>query len=344
MIIIYTFLVAFLGTVMTTPVMRWLALRCKIMDSPGFRKVHRKPIPYLGGVAIFIGFSTASLLFNTDPQVTAIIIGALAVVILGVVDDARPLRASIKLLGQIAIASATYFSGVSIEYLTHPFGGVIQLGWMDFPLTLIWIVSMMNTVNLIDGLDGLAAGVSAISAMVITIIAVQTGHWSAAVLSVALAGSALGFLRYNFAPASIFMGDAGSMFLGYTLATATIIGVLKSVFTISIAIPIIVLAIPIFDTAFAIVRRLRKGQPIFSPDKEHFHHQLLDAGLSAKQAVILIYAVSFGLGLLSIMLGFFEGISAIIFLILTALIMVGTVIYFKRRACRIRPLVDLISE
>jgi len=342
--IVYSFLVAFLVSVLTTPAMRWIALKYGIVDQPGHRKVHRKPIAYLGGVAIFLGFFVSMVMFGTDSQVTTILIGALAVVVLGVIDDIYMMPATIKLGGQIAIAVGTYMGGVSISYLTHPFGGIVQMGWLEFPITVLWIVSMMNTVNLIDGLDGLAGGVSAISAMAVTIIAVQTGQWPAAVLSVAMVGAALGFLKYNFAPASIFMGDAGSMFLGYVLAAVTIIGVLKSVFTISVAVPIIALAIPIFDTAFAIVRRLRNGQPVFSPDKEHFHHQLLAAGLSAKQAVILIYTASFLLGLAAIALGFFEGISAIIFLIVTAVIMIGTVRYFRYRVSRIRPLVNLISE
>ena len=344
MAIIYSFLVAFLVSVLATPVMRWIALRFKIMDRPGFRKVHCKPVPYLGGVAIFLGFFASAAMFSSDPQIMAILVGAFAVLVLGVLDDIFTLPATVKLAGQIAIAIGTYMAGVSIGYLTHPFGGVLVLGWLECPITVLWFVSMMNTVNLIDGLDGLAAGVSAISAMVITVIALQTGQWPAAVLSVALVGSSLAFLRYNFAPASIFMGDAGSMFLGYVLAATTIIGVLKSVFTISIAVPIIALAIPIFDTAFAIVRRLRKGQPIFSPDKEHFHHQLLAAGLSPKQAVILIYTATFLLGLIAIALGFFEGVAAIIFLMVTAVVMIGTVRYFRCRANRIRPLVDLISE
>jgi len=342
--IVYSFLLAFGTSLLLTPAMRWLALRVGIMDRPGIRKVHRKPVPYLGGVAIFIGFALASLSLSSDPQVIAIVVGAACVVVLGVIDDAIAMPAVFKLVGQIAIACGTYWAGVSISHVTHPFGGVVYLGGWDFPVTVMWIVSMMNTVNLMDGLDGLAAGVGAISAMAITIIAVQTGLWPAAIISVALAGSSLAFLRYNFTPASIFMGDAGSMFLGYALATATMIGVLKSAFTISIAIPILALAVPIFDTVFAIIRRLRRGQPVFSPDKEHFHHQLMSAGLSPKQAVILIYAASFCLGVTAVALGFFEGMDAVIFLVVTTIVMVITVRYFRRNARKIRQVVEMISD
>ncbi|NBV41551.1 undecaprenyl/decaprenyl-phosphate alpha-N-acetylglucosaminyl 1-phosphate transferase [bacterium] len=346
MSILLAFVLSFFVALILTPIMRIVAVKTGIMDRPDARKVHRKPVPYLGGVAIFGGFFAAGFLARPDlhSSVLTIMLGAFLVLVLGVADDAFNMRASLKLFGQLSIATVTYLMGVSIPYITHPFGGVVYTGILEYPLTVVWIVSMMNTVNLIDGLDGLAGGICAISGMFITIIALQTGQWPAAMLSMGIVGGALGFLRYNFSPASIFMGDAGSMFLGYALATATMIGVLKSAFTISIAIPILVLAIPIFDTAFAIIRRLRAGKPIFSPDKFHFHHQLLAAGLSPKEAVILVYAASFLLGLVALLLGYLEGITAVSLLFVTGVVVFGILRYFKTNLDRIRALVFLIHS
>lgn len=344
MTLFYAFIVALLIAILTTPLMRWIACRYSILDRPGGRKVHRKSIPYLGGGGIFIGFVVAVFLFCDSPSSVLILVGASATTLLGVIDDVTIMSSKVKLLGQIVIALGTCIGGISIDYLTSPFGGTIYLGVFSWPITILWIISLMNVVNLIDGLDGLAGGVSAISAVMIAIVSVQTGQWSAAIVAIALAGASLGFLRFNFPPATIFMGDAGSMLLGYVLSVVTIVGVLKSEFVISMGIPIIALAVPILDTTFAIIRRLKKGQSIMSPDKEHFHHQLLDAGLNVKQAVILIYACTFMLGLAAIIVGYLDGVAALGFVLSVTIIATGIFKYLKRRSKHIRTLVRMISD
>ncbi len=342
--VIVSFLTALIVTMVITPWMRRLAVWTGIVDRPDFRKVHRQPVPYLGGLAIFAGVAVSLVVTGVDRQTVIALVGSCAVVGLGAIDDAIAMRASIKLLGQLVIATATVGFGISVSMITDPFGGVIQLGWLGFPIAVIWIVGMMNMVNLIDGLDGLAGGVSAISAVSIAIIAMQTGQTQAGLIGVAVAGSAVGFLRYNFSPATIFMGDAGSMFLGYMLAVSALIGVMQSAFTISLAIPIIALAVPIFDTVFAIVRRARRGQPVFSPDKEHFHHQLMAAGLNPKQAVILIYFATGLLGVLAIFLGFLNGLWALGFVVFSICLIVAVLVLFRLNPSWIRIVVQSILD
>jgi len=189
-----------------------------------------------------------------------------------------------------------------IEWLTNPFGEMLYVDYFSVPLTILWVVGLTNTVNLIDGLDGLAAGVSTIASITILLVALQQNFWTVAILTAALAGAALGFLQHNFNPAKIFMGDTGSMFLGYMLAAVSIMGTVKSAATIALFVPIVALGLPIMDTAFAIIRRYMSGRPIFKPDKGHLHHRLLEMGLTQKQAVLLMYVISGCLGLSAIAL------------------------------------------
>ena len=225
------------------------------------------------------------------------------IVALGLVDDYKNLPAKIKLLGQICAAAVLVWGfDVRIDFVTDPFGDYIYLEWFAIPATMFWLVGLTNTVNLIDGLDGLAAGVAAIASFTILLIALEQNFILVAVMTAALAGAAVGFLKYNFNPAEIFMGDTGSMFLGFMLAGISVTGAVKSVATIALVVPIFALGLPILDTTFAIVRRLRGGVPIFKPDKGHLHHRLLGVGFTQRQAVLLMYVISALFGLSAIAL------------------------------------------
>ncbi|MPM87207.1 putative undecaprenyl-phosphate N-acetylglucosaminyl 1-phosphate transferase [bioreactor metagenome] len=216
------------------------------------------------------------------------------------------------MLGQIVAASVLILFGIQIEWLNNPFGGYFYLDYLSIPITIFWVVSFTNVVNLMDGLDGLAAGVSAIASVTIILVALQEGYYTVAVMTAALAGGIIGFIRYNFNPATIFMGDTGSMFIGYILAAISILGAVKSATTIALIVPAIALGLPIMDTAFAIIRRHLNGKPIFKPDKGHFHHRLLAMGLTQRQAVMLMYLISAGLGLSAILLTEIDGIYAVL--------------------------------
>jgi UDP-GlcNAc:undecaprenyl-phosphate/decaprenyl-phosphate GlcNAc-1-phosphate transferase len=274
----------------------------------------------MGGLAIYLAFIVAVLAsLHVNHEILGLLLGATVILIVGITDDLRQLSPKVKLLGQIAAAMVLVMFNVRIEWLTNPFGDMIYLDYFSIPLTILWVVSLTNTVNLIDGLDGLAAGVSTIAAVTILMVALQQNLWVVAILTAALAGSALGFLQHNFNPAKIFMGDTGSMFLGYTLAAISILGTVKSAATIALVVPIVALGLPIMDTAFAIIRRYSSGRPIFKPDKGHLHHRLLEMGLSQKQAVLLMYVISCCLGLSAIALTEVnKGYGAVIILLLLA--------------------------
>lgn len=275
------------------PHVRNWAIQFGAMDKPEARKVHKSPIPRMGGLAIYIGFVSAVLFsMRVSSEVVGILLGATLIVALGIADDVYQLEAKVKLLGQIIAALIPIMFGVQILWINNPFGGYLYLEWIAIPFTLLWIVSLTNVVNLIDGLDGLAAGVSIIAGITIFTVALKQGFYPAAVLAAALIGATIGFIKYNFNPAIIFMGDTGSMFLGYMLATISIYGAVKTATTIALIVPAIALGLPILDTAFAILRRYNNGRPIFQPDKGHFHHRLLAMGFSQKQAVLLMYCIS----------------------------------------------------
>lgn len=263
--------------------------------------MHTEPKPYLGGLAIFAAFAVAVLAGGglKEPKVAGILLGGAMIVLLGVVDDRFRLSPKVKLAGQIVAAAVlVYGFGVHIERIYSPLGNrYVDFGLFSGPLTIFWIVAFTNVVNLIDGLDGLAAGISSIAALTLLLVSMKQDLPGAIVLTAALAGAAIGFLRYNFNPAKIFMGDAGAMFLGYTLAAVSVHGVLKTTATIGIIVPVLALALPIFDTAFAIVRRLATGRSIGEADRDHLHHRLLRLGLSHRNTVLVMWAISASLGL-----------------------------------------------
>jgi UDP-GlcNAc:undecaprenyl-phosphate GlcNAc-1-phosphate transferase len=299
-----------------TPYVKKLAFRLGAVDKPNARKVHHTIMARLGGLAIYLGFMAGAITcMQLTKDVVGILVGGTIITLVGIADDIFQLTAKAKLLGQIVAALVLVGFGVRIEWLNNPFGGYFYLDYLSIPFTVFWVVSFTNVVNLMDGLDGLAAGVSAIASVTIILVALQQGLYPVAVITAALAGATLGFVRYNFNPATIFMGDTGSLFLGYMLAAISIYGAVKSAATIALIVPAIALGLPIMDTAFAIARRYLNGKPIFQPDKGHIHHRLLAMGFSQRQAVIFMYLISAGLCLSAVLLTEMEGIYAVILLI-----------------------------
>ncbi len=277
-----------------TPPVRVLAHKLKAIDVPADdRRMHKKPIPRMGGLAIFVAFAVTSLIFaDINREMMGILAGAIVIVVLGMLDDIYRLNAWIKLIVQIAAAVIPVVSGVTIEFI-NLFGNYITFNTIEASIiTVIWIVAVTNAVNLIDGLDGLACGVSTISAFSIMFFALLQLNFGVALLVAILAGSCLGFLPYNRNPAVIFMGDTGALFLGYTLSAISVMGLFKFDAFISFWIPFLIFALPLADTIFATLRRIIHRQSIFSPDRGHFHHKLIDIGFTQKQAVSVLYSVS----------------------------------------------------
>ena len=322
-------LCAFAVSFLMCPLVKSFAYKIGAIDVPkDSRRMHKKPVPRLGGLAIFLGFMVSILLFvHIDHQMKGILLGAVIIVVLGVVDDMTPLRAKFKFLVQICAALVAVYHGVVIEILTNPnvFSDAPYwlLGWMKYPVTVLWIVGVTNAVNLIDGLDGLANGVSAISAATVLVIALITSDAQVAVVMAALVGACVGFLPYNLNPAKMFMGDTGATFLGFILSTMSIQGLFKFYAVISFAVPFLILGLPIFDTAFAMIRRMAHGQSPMHADRGHIHHRLIDMGLNQKQAVATLYVISGILGLSAVVLT--TGGEAKAMLLLIALCVVAVV-------------------
>ena len=317
-------LVAFVVSIALTPFVKRLAVKVGAVDVPGeARRVHDHPIPRMGGLAIFLGFLVSMLLFvDITQEVRGILIGSIIIVITGVIDDIVSLRAWTKFLIQILAAVIAVLHGVVINVVSNPnvFSNqeAIVLGWVAIPLTVLWIVGITNAVNLIDGLDGLACGVSTISAISMLVIALLVSESDVALVMAALVGACLGFMPYNKNPAKMFMGDTGSTFLGYILATISIQGLFKYYAIVSFAVPFLILGLPMFDTLFAIIRRLAHGQNPMAPDRGHIHHRLIDMGLNQKQAVAALYVISSILGLSAVMLTSSGAIKAMLFLMALA--------------------------
>ncbi len=290
-------IIACLITFIMTPLVIRIAHRFGAVDVPkDDRRMHKKPMPLWGGIAIFTGFFVSMFLFSNiaTGKLIGLFIASVVVLITGMIDDVKPLGAKGKLLMQIVAAIILVKSGFEINYFTNFFGGseVIYLQSFALPISVIWIVGVTNTVNLIDGLDGLAAGISAIAAVTLSYIAILNLRYDAAMIMLILAGSSIGFLPYNFNPAKIFMGDAGALFLGLVLAAISVDGALKGATALTVVVPILALGVPIFDTAFAILRRLINKRPIMEADKGHLHHRLMGMGLGQKKTVLSMYLIS----------------------------------------------------
>ena len=295
-----------LSYLMLPPVKRFAEMLGAV-DLPNERRINKVPIPRMGGLAIFLGFTISVLLFgDLSNKVTGILLGAVIIAVLGAVDDIVSLRPWAKLIGQLAAALVAIRFGVVFDAISNPnfFSETtfIEIGWLSVPLTVFWIVACTNAVNLIDGLDGLAVGVSAISSLTMLVVSLIVSEPMVSVLLAALTGACLGFMPYNLNPAKIFMGDVGSQFLGFVLSTASIVGLFKFHAIITFLVPLMALAVPLADTAFAFFRRILRGQSPFHADKGHFHHRLLAMGMSQKQVVAVLYGISAVLGLIAVLL------------------------------------------
>ncbi|MCU0547718.1 MAG: undecaprenyl/decaprenyl-phosphate alpha-N-acetylglucosaminyl 1-phosphate transferase [Leptolyngbya sp. Prado105] len=307
------FLISFLVVIVTTPIINRYGRRIGLVDTPNHRKVHQRPMVRLGGVAMFIGVVIAmfvawgmggfdALKPGKESEVLGVAIGGIAFFLIGLADDLFNLSPKTRLVLQTVVSGLVWQSGVQIDFLTNPIAGLglsALPDWLSLPITVVWLVGMANAINWIDGLDGLAAGVSGIAAFVMFWTCLFMGQPHAALFAAALAGATFGFLRYNFNPAQIFMGDGGAYFIGFTLAGVSVIGLVKSVTTVAVLLPYVILAVPILDMSAVILDRLRRGKSPFVADKRHLHHRLLKAGLSQRLAVLFIYSLTLWAGSLA---------------------------------------------
>lgn len=330
--LILTFVVAFAFSFAATPIAYRLAFKIGAVDVPkDSRRMHKKPTPRIGGVAIVFGFLVAICCFGRmTRELTAILVGAAIIFVMGIVDDCKNLDAKLKFLIQIVAALVVMIGGnIRITVFTNPniFSDnpyLVLPWWLSGFATIIWIVFITNAVNFIDGLDGLAAGVSAIMSVSLVFIALRVGEYWVAVVGLALMGACFGFLPFNFNPAKIFMGDSGSTFLGFILASLSIQGVFKSYAIISFAVPLLILGLPLFDAMFAMIRRIYHGKSPMSADRGHLHHRLIDMGFSQKQTVFILYAISGILGITAVLLAEYGSMRALILLITVLVFIVAT--------------------
>lgn len=330
--LIFAFIVSFVFTFATTPLVRRLAFKigAGAVDIPkDARRMHKKPTPRIGGIAIVFGFTVATLCFATPSrQLFGTLAGAMIIAVMGFIDDCKNLPAKLKFVVQIVAALVVIFVGdIKIDVFTNPnllsdnpYWVLPQ--WLSVGITMIWIVFITNAVNFIDGLDGLAAGVSAIMSVSLVFISIRVGEYPIALFGMALMGSCFGFLPFNFNPAKIFMGDTGSNFLGFMLATLSIQGVFKSYAVISFAVPLLILGLPLFDASFAMIRRILRGQSPMVADRGHLHHRLVDMGFSQKQTVFILYAVSGVLGITAVLLAE-SGVLRALLLVICVLILLS---------------------
>ena len=290
--VLYGALLALVVVVLLTPAVGGMARLLGVVDQPERRRLNRNPIPRLGGLALFFGFVVPALAFlPVEREIRGLLLGAAVATTIGAVDDFRGLLWWQKLGGMLLAAAIPCAFGIWIDRFTFPFVGIHELPvWIGVPATIIWIVALMNMVNFLDGLDGLAAGVCSIAGGTFAVIALSLGKPNAAIVSAIVCGATLGFLRHNFYPARIFMGDSGALLLGFLLATVAIQGLLKTAATVALFFPLFVLAVPILDTSFVIARRIKHGQKLYAPDQAHLHHRFLRRGFSQRRAVVTMYA------------------------------------------------------
>ena len=348
-LVVFVFGISLCFSYLLTPLMRNIALKKGILSKPGKRMVHARSIPYLGGLAIYFAFIiTMLVLFYTNQQFSieslqrlkGLIIGGTLIMLLGLWDDIKNIKPMTKLIGQIAIALLMFTYGFRIEVITNPLSnGEIHIPlFLSILITLTWIVGLINAINLIDGLDGLAAGVTVIVSGALLFIALFLGNYITVFLLAILAGAALGFLKFNFYPAKIFMGDAGSMFIGLVLASVALIeSQYKSATAAVLLVPITALAIPIYDTFTAVIRRILKRGSIFRADKKHLHHRLLSTGLQQRQIVLFLYLVTLYLGVFAFLFVLIPEKYALILLVLLGLglFMSSRIIGFIEREARL---------
>lgn len=330
-------LASFIVSLILVPICKKVAVHVNAMDIPNERKVHKIPMPRLGGLAIYLSFLICYMFYGEiTTQMLSIVIASFIIILFGIVDDINPLKARYKLIGQLIAACIIVYYGNIILKEAYIFNYHIDFGAFAPYLTIFFIISCINAINLIDGLDGLASGISTIYFMTIAIIAILTNSYAGLdiILSVLMFGATIGFLVYNFPPAKIFMGDTGSQFLGFMIAIICLLG-FKNVTLSSLVVPITILAIPIFDTLLAILRRFIKGESIGTPDKEHFHHQLLKMRFSQKTTVLIIYAINLAFAVTSILIALGDNkVATCIYIALTCLllyIVINTDILFEHK-------------
>lgn len=312
-----------------TPLVRRWVVAQGFLKPPGERSMHRRPMPHLGGLAIVGGFIVTAILTSWHmPGVPGLLAGGLLIAAIGLVDDLWNLRPWQKLLGQVVAAVVLASFGAHIGWVTNPFGGILYTGVIGYVLTVVWVVAVINIVNLADGLDGLAAGLSAIASLAMLVVLLHQREVGVAILAAALVGATVGFLRDNFAPANIFMGDTGAMFLGYILGALSVMGTDKAATALAIGAPILALGLPFFDTAFAIVRRLRRHQPIGQADRGHLHHRLIDRGVSHRNAVLILYLVAVLCGVGAVLLVLVPQPVAVLFVVL----LIAVLLFLGNRA------------
>lgn len=340
---LFALVLAWLLVWIFSPVTRWLGFRLGIVDHPNQRKIHKEMIPSSGGIAIYIAFFLSLFLFfvlsffvfsfvpNLYEEIGTKVImlaflGAI-MLILGVYDDRKDIAAHWKLFGQMATSLVAICLGFKIETLPNPFGGVFHLGWLTVPLTLFWFLGFMNSMNLIDGLDGLASGIVSITSLILLLVALGSGDVAFAILMAVLAGATLSFLRFNLSQKrKIFLGDNGSMLLGFLLASTTLIGSHNGATFGVLIVTVLCLGVPICDTAMAIIRRIKRRAPIFFPDHEHIHHRLLGAGLNQKEVVLILLGITLGLGFTALLVTIFHNIGAAAIIVVS-----GSVVIVAKR-------------
>jgi UDP-GlcNAc:undecaprenyl-phosphate/decaprenyl-phosphate GlcNAc-1-phosphate transferase len=291
--LLLAFFIPFITVMISTPFIIQFAKKFGFIDKPNVRKVHTHVMPRLGGLAIFLGVISGYLVTKMyEENITEISFSSLLIITLGILDDKYGLTPGIKLVSQIVAALIIVSSGLTIEFIQIPFMERVFLHEWSYLVTILWIVGITNTINLIDGLDGLAAGITIIVLLTFALLAFTNGNMLIFTLCLILLGSTTSFLLYNFHPAKIFMGDTGALFLGFAISVISLLGLYKSVTFFSFVVPIIILGVPIFDTIFTIIRRIKNNHPIMAPDKEHLHHRLMAIGFSHRQTVIIMYFIS----------------------------------------------------
>ncbi|WP_339132522.1 MAG: MraY family glycosyltransferase [Candidatus Electrothrix sp. GW3-4] len=340
--ILFVFVAACLISLVLTPVVRQLALRFDLTDAPSARKMHSRKIPRIGGIALFSSFflpflfllvfrsgSPAAQNLFADKNILCFVAGAGLIFLLGLLDDIRELSFWFKILGQLLVVLIVYSCGVRITAVTTPFGADVSIGFLSLPLTVFWFLLVINAINLIDGLDGLAAGICLFVSLSMLFVCLVNGRLASALAFAALAGALIGFLHYNFHPASIFMGDSGSYFLGYCLAALSIEGTIKGQVATAMLIPVIALGVPLMDTLWAPIRRFINGQGMFQPDNKHIHHRLVKLGFTHRRAVLTLYVLTVLLGIASILLVHAQNATSALILFVLGIGLIGLLRYLS---------------
>lgn len=327
-----------------TPIIIKVSFKFNLVDRPNYRKVHTKPVSVMGGTVILLSFLIGLCLGHPiERAVKPLVIGLIIMYFVGIIDDIYDLKPILKLIGQIIAASVVVFYGITIDFISFPIGPTIHFGILSIPITIIWIVAITNAINLIDGLDGLASGVSVIGLTTIGFIAILQGNVFIIMICSLLIGALLGFLFFNFHPATIFLGDSGALMIGFIIGFLSLLG-FKNITFISLFFPIVILAVPFIDTLFAMIRRVRNGQHIMQADKSHLHHKLLALGYTHRQTVLLIYSIAIMFSLSSIILYLSQPLGVLLMFILIVITIELIVEFTGLIDDSYRPILNLISK